>query len=133
MTGVKDQAQCGACWFVLLLPTRGSGRGIGSRAFAAVECVETMQSIQHGRKPPDLSVQELIDCAAGQVGCDGGDILRTVDWLIQVHPPSSSLSQSHFARLEDRVPVVKDSQYPLTLRDDLCHLTFPFPSFPWSL
>ena len=54
---VKNQAQCGSCW-----------------AFSTVGSLESAYSIQKSEMP-DLSEQELVDCARGSygnMGCNGG-------------------------------------------------------------
>lgn len=63
VTEIQNQGTCGACW-----------------AFAAIGITESMQAIKTGwlRK---LSVQEMIDCARNNDGCDGGDIFLLLDWL----------------------------------------------------
>lgn len=85
VTGVNDQGACGACW-----------------AFSDVETLESMYAISTGNLTR-LSAQELIDCSLGGLGCVGGDICSTLDWMSQ-HA------------------VLPSPLYPLTLHDNRCAL-----------
>ena len=55
-----------------------------SRAFSAVETVESMYAIATGKPPPNLSVQEVIDCSYNNFGCEGGDTCLALKWLNDV-------------------------------------------------
>ncbi|XP_064608137.1 cathepsin O-like [Liolophura sinensis] len=85
---VKNQLHCGACW-----------------AFSSVETVESMYALSTGEKVPQLSVQEVIDCAAGNLGCDGGDTCSALDWMIK-----------------SATPLVPDTEYPLTDKSQFCKI-----------
>lgn len=63
VTKVNDQGSCGACW-----------------AFAVIEIMESMLALKTD-KLTRLSVQEMIDCAKNNDGCNGGDIFLLLDWL----------------------------------------------------
>ncbi|XP_033742174.1 cathepsin O-like [Pecten maximus] len=85
---VKNQNSCGGCW-----------------AFSTAELTESMYAIQKHLPPPDLSVQEIIDCAMYNSGCTGGDTCAAMQWLVDSH-----------------VPLVSDKDYPLTDESDYCKL-----------
>ncbi|XP_069129562.1 cathepsin O-like [Argopecten irradians] len=85
---VKNQNSCGGCW-----------------AFSTAEVMESMYAIQKHLTPPDLSVQEIIDCSLYNAGCTGGDTCAAMEWLIDSH-----------------VPVVTDKDYPLTDTSENCKL-----------
>jgi hypothetical protein len=65
---VKNQAQCGSCW-----------------AFAAIGALESAWAISKGGAVPDLSEQQLVDCAGseGNQGCNGGLMNQAYDYLIK--------------------------------------------------
>lgn len=83
---VKNQNKCGACW-----------------AFASVETVESMYSITTRKETPLLSVQEVIDCADGNDGCNGGTTCNAFQWM------NSS-----------KTPIVSEKAYPLTDTSEYC-------------
>jgi len=110
VTKVKNQKNCGACW-----------------AFSIVETIESMYAIATGELK-DLSIQQVtkhptsirhelcnltsilntlkvIDCATfGNFGCMGGDTCTALDWMVA-----------------DKVGLVEEKQYPLTLQDQECN------------
>ncbi|OWF45726.1 cathepsin O-like [Mizuhopecten yessoensis] len=88
VSAVKNQNGCGGCW-----------------AFSTAELVESMYSIQKHVPPPDLSVQEVIDCSMYNSGCQGGDTCTAMQWLVDSH-----------------VPLVSDAVYPLTDTSENCNL-----------
>lgn len=83
---VKNQAQCGSCW-----------------AFSTVGALESAYAIS-GQNMPDLSEQELVDCAGsyGNMGCNGG-----------LMPWAFSYILDHGVHTED--------QYPYKGVDGSCH------------
>ncbi|XP_048772984.1 cathepsin O-like isoform X2 [Ostrea edulis] len=85
---IKNQNKCGGCW-----------------AFSTTETIESMYAIAHNVTPPRLSVQEVIDCSAGNYGCSGGDTCTALAWL---HNTQSLL--------------VYEEEYPLTDTSDFCKL-----------
>ena len=88
VTKVKNQLKCGGCW-----------------AFSATETIESMKAIQTGLPPPELSVQEVIDCSNDNNGCRGGDPYQATKWL-----------------RDTQTPVTTNSKYPLTDTSDYCRL-----------
>jgi len=82
---VKNQGQCGSCW-----------------AFSATGAVEGWAVAVAHKGLPDLSEQQLVDCAksAGQ-GCQGGWPDKAISWMAQ-HGSCS------------------ESAYPYTARDGSC-------------
>jgi len=62
-TPVKNQEQCGSCW-----------------AFSATETVESA-NLMAGRAVVHLSPQEIVDCDAGEAGCNGGDPRQALEWV----------------------------------------------------
>lgn len=87
ITEVNDQKFCGGCW-----------------AFTVIENVEAMYALKFGNLTK-LSVQEMIDCALYNDGCNGGDMCRLLRWLI-----------------ESQIPIRKLNEYPLTLQTGDCKL-----------
>jgi len=65
---IRNQMQCGGCW-----------------AFAATDTLADRLCIaSSGRTNVVLSPQDLISCETDQLGCDGGYIERSWQWLINV-------------------------------------------------
>jgi C1A family cysteine protease len=85
VTPVKNQGQCGSCW-----------------AFSATGAVEGWAVAKAGKPLPNLSEQQLVDCAksAGQ-GCNGGWPNKAIQWMAD-HGSCS------------------ESSYPYTARDGSC-------------
>lgn len=88
VTRVQNQGTCGACW-----------------AFAAIEITESMNAIKTG-KLESYSIQEMIDCAENNDGCDGGDLYLLLDWL-----------------KTENVSIVTETEYPTKLVDGDCKRT----------
>lgn len=82
LSPVRNQGQCGACW-----------------AHSVIETIESMAAIEHNTSAVHaLSVQQMIDCAAGNNrGCAGGDTCNLLQWLV----------------LND-VPIASERSYPQT-------------------
>ncbi len=53
---VKNQGSCGSCW-----------------SFASVAAIESYAALANGGTVPNLSEQNLVDCALGTNGCNGGN------------------------------------------------------------
>ncbi|XP_045203881.2 cathepsin O-like [Mercenaria mercenaria] len=85
---VKNQKKCGGCW-----------------AFSTVETVESMVAKATGNAPPNLSVQQVIDCASNNAGCEGGDTCRALSWMV-----------------DSKTPLVSDALYPLTDESNFCKI-----------
>jgi len=86
---VKNQGQCGSCW-----------------AFAAIGALESAFAI-NAKTPqtiPDLSEQQLVDCAGaqGNQGCNGGLMNQAYDYLMKFGGSQPT------------------STYPYTARDGSC-------------
>lgn len=88
VTKVQNQGTCGACW-----------------AFAAIEVTESMHAIKTGRLE-SFSIQEMIDCARSNDGCNGGDVYLLLDWL-----------------KTENITVVTADEYPIKLIDGECKET----------
>lgn len=67
MTTVKDQGACGSCW-----------------AFGAVGSLETIYNIKNNAPDPntDFSEQYLVSCCTGNMGCSGGYMDVTGQFLV---------------------------------------------------
>ncbi|RWS29685.1 cathepsin O-like cysteine peptidase protein [Leptotrombidium deliense] len=62
---VRNQGKCGACW-----------------AYSTIETIEAMVAITTKKPLVELSVQQIIDCAAeDNHGCDGGDTCGALSWM----------------------------------------------------
>ncbi|KAL5011593.1 hypothetical protein ScPMuIL_010144 [Solemya velum] len=85
---IKNQENCGGCW-----------------AFCTVETLESVSGYKRKTKPPVLSVQQVIDCANNNYGCEGGDICTAVDWMEK-----------------SSVHILTEEQYPLTLKSGSCRI-----------
>lgn len=85
---VKNQKKCGGCW-----------------AFSTVETVESMIAKATGKRPPELAVQQVIDCDSNNAGCAGGDTCRSLDWMVN-----------------SKTPLVSDAEYPLTDESNFCKI-----------
>jgi len=55
MNPVRDQGQCGSCW-----------------SFAATAALEGRYAVKHGGAKVQTSEQQMVDCATGCHGCQGG-------------------------------------------------------------
>lgn len=65
MSNVRNQGTCGACW-----------------AHSVIETIESMSAIKRNSSTMDLSVQQMVDCAANNNGCRGGDTCNLLEWLV---------------------------------------------------
>jgi len=65
ITAIKDQGQCGSCW-----------------AFSTTETVESANLLA-GKRVPDGSAQEIVDCDSSDSGCNGGDPQEALQWIVQ--------------------------------------------------
>lgn len=63
---VRNQGLCGACW-----------------AHSVIGTVESMIAIERNSSTIELSIQQMIDCAANNNGCLGGDTCNLLEWLVQ--------------------------------------------------
>jgi len=79
---VKNQAQCGSCW-----------------AFAALAALESAAAIKGGAVP-DLSEQQLVDCAGaeGNQGCNGGLMSQAYDYLLKFGGSQPQASYAYTGR-----------------------------------
>ncbi|XP_041358125.1 cathepsin O-like isoform X2 [Gigantopelta aegis] len=77
-------------------------------AFSTTETVESMYAKVTGQPVPDLSVQEVIDCAAGNYGCAGGDTCTALSWMVN-----------------NRTRLVYNKDYPLVDVTQKCHRLSP--------
>lgn len=91
ISGIKNQRKCGGCW-----------------AFSTVETTESIYSLKTQQPPPNLSVQQVIDCDGLDYGCAGGDICNALNWMIV-----------------NKVPLVTESEYPLTDVSNPCKIQPP--------
>jgi len=80
---VKNQAQCGSCW-----------------AFAAIAALESAAAIKGGGAVPDLSEQQLVDCAGseGNQGCNGGLMSQAYDYLVKFGGSQPQASYAYTGR-----------------------------------
>ncbi|XP_035387855.1 cathepsin O [Electrophorus electricus] len=86
---VPDQQSCGACW-----------------AFSVVGAVEAVR-VKEGGTLQKLSVQQVIDCAYQNQGCNGGSTVTTLDWLKKT-----------------KEKLVNETEYPYNAETGVCRL-FP--------
>ena len=63
---IKDQGYCGSCW-----------------AFSVVSAIESYAVLANGGNVPNLSEQNLVDCAYGMDGCEGGNNDYAWNYLIK--------------------------------------------------
>jgi cathepsin H len=85
---VKNQGQCGSCW-----------------SFSTTGALESHWALQTGtRPPPDLSEQQLVDCAGAfnNFGCNGG------------------LPSQAFEYIKYAGGLTSEAQYPYTAKDGKC-------------
>ncbi|XP_067313531.1 cathepsin O [Pseudorasbora parva] len=82
---VRNQKACGGCW-----------------AFSVVEAIESV-STKVGGKLHQLSVQQVIDCAYDNHGCNGGSPVGTLFWLMQT-----------------KLKLVNEAEYPFKAVAGIC-------------
>jgi len=70
VTSVKNQGTCGSCW-----------------TFSAVGALEGAMAVG-GRKLVDLSMQHILACDKGGMGCKGGQMDQAFDWVEKNGIPS---------------------------------------------
>jgi C1A family cysteine protease len=93
-TPVKDQGEeCGSCW-----------------AYAAVGILESHLKITSHNPTfsPDLSEQYLISCDEDDDGCDGGDFVTAIPYIVDTSGP------------DGKIGTVNESVYPVDNSDDSC-------------
>jgi len=80
---VKNQGQCGSCW-----------------AFSAIGALESAWAISKSGDVPNLSEQQLVDCAGaqGNQGCNGGLMDQAFDYLISFGGSQPTASYPYTAR-----------------------------------
>jgi len=61
----RNQMNCGGCW-----------------AFAITGIIESNRSIKTGTLNPYLSVQQLLDCNTSNYGCNGGDLITGMNYVL---------------------------------------------------
>lgn len=85
MTPIEDQKQCGSCW-----------------AFSALEALQAFNVIHFNKEPTQLSKQQLMDCNANHMSCEGGTLL-------------------HAYRYTARFPnLCTEEEYPYEAKDGKC-------------
>ncbi|KAK1803816.1 hypothetical protein P4O66_003768 [Electrophorus voltai] len=88
-SGPAVMLKCGACW-----------------AFSVVGAVEAVR-VKEGGTLQKLSVQQVIDCAYQNQGCNGGSTVTTLDWLKKT-----------------KEKLVNETEYPYNAETGVCRL-FP--------
>ncbi|XP_028315764.1 cathepsin O [Gouania willdenowi] len=84
---VQDQLACGSCW-----------------AFSVVGAVQSVHTIG-GSQLEQLSVQQLMDCASQNDGCNGGSPFGALHWLQKT-----------------KMKLVTQSEYPYKAKAGICHV-----------
>lgn len=73
------------------------------RAFSTAETIESVCGIKsNSSAPPQLSVQEIIDCSAYNKGCKGGNTCEALQWLYEVRTVTGCHGLSATNRLKYR-------------------------------
>jgi cathepsin H len=97
VTPVKNQGNCGSCW-----------------SFSTTGALESHWALTTGtRPPPELSEQQLVDCAGAfkNYGCDGG------------------LPSQAFEYIKYAGGLTSESQYPYTGKDGQCQTNHPVVAY----
>ncbi len=81
VTPVRNQGKCGACW-----------------AYSTVETIESMVAIKTNTLR-EYSIQQFIDCAEDNKGCDGRDTCAALVWM--------------FGLAQNKVKLKAAKEYPL--------------------
>lgn len=85
MTPIEDQKECGSCW-----------------AFSTMETLQAFNVINYNKEPTQLSKQQLMDCNANHMSCNGGTLY-------------------HAYRYTARFPLLcTEEEYPYEAKDESC-------------
>lgn len=104
-----QQSDCGSCF-----------------AVSVVETIESMVALRTGELH-DLSVQQMIDCNSFDMGCEGGNPCRLLEWLynsqVDVQSREDYPSLKDFSQKQDCVDEreLKDYKESVKVKDYLCN------------
>lgn len=100
---VRNQGLCGACW-----------------AHSVIETIESMLAIERNSSVIDLSVQQMVDCAANNNGCLGGDTCNLLEWLVskkisiytmEEYPMNDVEAQCHMEEIRNMSQTVRVNKF----------------------